>query len=208
MQLTDLDPESVAREGVERIVEHFYAIASRLDPTLVLALPTDVGAAGLRPTLHALTAYAQRGLPVWDWTDSGMAADGLLDALAALYGSPCGGLEATAIDVVDDVDPEDAIGLVLVGAAARIRLDQGRSVTARELAVLAGVAATYVRRLARKGELMTTDERPARIAAEDAMRWLNSRSIAFPCPGGCGERLVAPYTRSSPLECVGCGYRE
>ena len=196
MTLSDLDPDTVARDAVNRVIDHLHSTAIQLDPTLFLQIPEESGFV-LRATVRALTIYAQRGLPVrsphrprerechrpglpapvHSWTNSGMAADGLLATLSVLYGSSCGGLESTAIDVVDDVDPDDELGLVLVAAAARIRLDQRAPVSARELAALAGVSATYVRRLVRHGELQATDGRPAKIDVDDALRWLGSRGV-------------------------------
>lgn len=182
--LADVDPEEVSAAAVQAVVDHLHQTAMRLDPSLVMSIPEGTGGLGLRPTARALALYAQRGLPVWDWTDSGMAADGLLEVLAALYSRAAGdGLDVTAIDVVDDVDPSDALGLVLVGAAARIRLDQGAPVTARELGVLAGLGAAGVRVYMRSGELPTTDERPARVPAEAATRWLAARGV----PGKAGR---------------------
>lgn len=179
MKLTEIEPATVAADVVRTVLGHLHSQAMRLDPTLDLGhLGPDVGALGLRATAEALAHYAQRGLPVWDWTDHGMAADGLLDVIAALYSRAADGdLDRTAIDVLDDVDPDDAIGLVLVAAAARVQLDREVGLTARELAALSGLTAFGVRHLTRSGELPTDSGRPARVAAEDAQRWLASRGV-------------------------------
>lgn len=178
MKLADIDPQAVANTIVRTVVEHLFSTAMRLDPTLILPIRDDAGVFGLRSTAHALALYAQRGIPVWDWTDHGMAADGLLEVVAALYSRAADGdLERTAIDVIDDVDPDDAVGLVLVAAAARVRLDREEGLTARELGALSGMTAFGVRHLTRSGELPTDGERPARVPAEAARRWLASRGV-------------------------------
>lgn len=177
MKLSEVEPVSFSDEVLRLVVDHLHSAAMRLDPTLTLPIPEHAGGMGLRPTAHALAAYARDGLPVWDWEDHGMAAQGLLDVLGALYGSALGDLSHTAIDVVDDVDPGDAVGLVLVAAAARVRLSQGSPVTARELAALTGMTARRVRQLMAAGELAATDERPARVDADDASRWLAARGV-------------------------------
>jgi len=169
-----LSPDDIAAEVERRVVDHLHRLA--LDVGAEVCAEATLGT--LRAEARALTVYAQRGLPVWDWTDSGMASAGLLSVLAALYSRAADtDLDRTAIDVVDDLDPSDDLGLVLVAAAARIRLDQGAAVTARELAALTGLSAARVRQLISSGELRATNEKPQRVPAEDARRWLASRGV-------------------------------
>lgn len=174
MKLLALSSDDIAAEVERRVVDHLHRLA--LDAGAEVHAEATLGT--LRAEARALTLYAQRGLPVWDWTDSGMAADGLLSVLSALYSRAADAdIEHTAIDVVDDLDPSDEIALVLVAAAARIRIDRGEPVTARELGALAGIGAYAVRHHLRSGELRATDERPARVPAEDARRWLAARGV-------------------------------
>src|SRR5690606_35097663 len=174
MTLADLDPDAVAQDAERRVVDHLHRLA--LDVGAEVHAEATLGT--LRAEARALTLYAQRGLPVWDWTDSGMASAGLLSVLAALYSRAADAdLDRTAIDVVDDLDPSDDLGLVLVAAAARIRLDQDVPVTARELGALVGLTAVRVRQLVAAGELRATNEKPQRVPAEDARRWLASRGV-------------------------------
>lgn len=178
MALTDIDPDTVAKEAIDSLIEHLHRQAFQLAPGLTLRLDGDPGCTDLGATVRALAHYAKSGLPVWDWTESGMASDGLLSVLAALYSRAADhSLDHTAIDVVDDVDPETALGLVCVAAAARIRLDQRAAVTARELAALSGLSARRVRQLLDSGELEGDDGRPARIKAKAAVRWLTARDV-------------------------------
>lgn len=175
-RLVDLDPAEVSVEVVRRVEEHIHRIGFGLMPGRTVRIDGD-GPMDIAETARALTYYAQRGLPVWDWTDSGMAMDGLLSILSALYSRAADAdLPETAVDVVDDVDPDDAIGLVLVAAAARIRLDQRVGLTPRELGALAGIGAAGVRRYVRGGEL-PAEGRPARVPPEDAARWLAARGV-------------------------------
>ncbi len=179
MKLADLDPSIVGRDAVRALVDHLHRVSFVLAPGITLRLDGDVdgGSSDLNATMSTLTNYAQCGLPVWDWTDHGMASDGPLSAISALYGSALGGLHATAIDVVDEVDPSDSIGLVLVAAAARIRLSQGVGLTVRELGALAGIGAAGVRYYVSTGELAVTKGRPARVEPADARRWLEARGV-------------------------------
>lgn len=180
MRLADVDPRAVAAAAVRTVLDHLHRQAMRLDPTWILAVPEHAGALGLRPTVEALALYAQRGLPVWDWTDHGMAADGLLDVVAALYATAADDLRGveTPLDVADDLDPgDDALALVVVAAGARVRLDRHEPLSARELAVLGGITAHGVRDLMRRGELPATAERPARVHPMDARRWLAARGV-------------------------------
>lgn len=173
-RLLAIHPDDIAAEVERRVVDHLHRLA--LDVGAEVRAEATLGT--LRAEARALTVYAQRGLPVWDWTDSGMASAGLLSVLAALYSRAAdGGIEHTAIDVVDDLDPSDDVGLVLVAAAARIRLDRDVPVTARELGALVGLTAVRVRQLIAAGELRATDERPARVKARDARRWLAARGV-------------------------------
>jgi len=185
VRLANIDPAEVAEEVVRLVADHLASTAIRLDPTLSMpALHGEgLGGMGLRATVRALATYAQRGLPVWDWTDHGMAADGLLDVIAALYSRPAdGGLSRTAIDVLDDVDPVDAIGLVLVAAAARVQLDRKHALSARELGALAGIGSAAIRKLTRAGELPAEGAgvrgEPLRVPADAAVRWLAARGVS------------------------------
>lgn len=142
------------------------------------ALPDDAGDLATLSTLgaeaQALVVYAQRGLPVWDWTDHGCAADACLSVMAALCSSAGG--DDIGGDLDDEtIEPSDAIGVVLVAARARIRIDQRTPLDARELAALSGLTAQAVRHLMRAGEIPSTERT---VAAKHARRWLSARGIA------------------------------
>lgn len=187
--LRDIDPKATAIEVVTDVMTHISHVAFSLSPGVDCHLvtrdhdgkrhspnPADVAASStLGSEVQALVLYAQRGLPVWDWTDHGCASDACLSVMSALYA--CAGDSTIGGGDLDDdeLEPRDAIGTVLIAARARIRLDQGTPVDARELAVLAGLSTTQVRSLMRSGEIPHV-ERTA--APEDARRWLASRGVA------------------------------
>jgi len=178
LTLAALDPEAVAAEAVRRVEDHLQSLAHHLGPSVQFRLEGARGPGGLATTAAALVRYAQSGLPVLDWTDTGMVSDGLLSVLTALY--TCAGEPSVGggpIDALDDVDPDEPLGLALLGAWARMRLDMGEALTVRELGVLAGLGSHGVRTYVRSGELAVGDGRPARVAAEDARRWLGARGV-------------------------------
>lgn len=179
VKLAELDCRDVGARAARALVDHVGRAAFQLGPAYEVRVDGgDPAASDLALTMRALTEYAQRGLPVWDWTDTGMVADGLLSAISALYGSPLGDLTGTAADPSDvDVDPSDPVNVALAAAGARLRVDTGAPVTARDVGVLAGISGQGVRRYVRSGELAASDGRPQLIAAEEAARWLGARGV-------------------------------
>lgn len=177
--LAELDPERVAADVVDAVRAHIAQTIMRLDMHSEWRLAQNAGAMGLGTTVRLLTLYAQRGLPVFDWGDHGCASDACLEVFAALYtcaGSPEIGGGIT--DMADDVEPTDAIGVVLLAALARIRLSQRGSVAPRELAVLAGMTDHGVRHLIRSGEIRAEqDERAMKVSSKEAKRWLSARGV-------------------------------
>ena len=169
--LSELDPQAVAADVVRLVIEHLHVTG---DPSET----TEIGA-----TAHALALYAQRGLPVWDWTDHGCASDACLSLFSALYSRAAGEqLGGGITDLPDDLEPDDAIGVVLLAALARIRIDQGADVALRELAVLSGLSRRQLQHLAASGEIEATD---GRVEAADATRWLAARGVpGFGQPSG------------------------
>lgn len=99
-------------------------------------------------------------------------------AIARLLNArPRGGAPSWANDeLVPDVDPGAAIGVVLVAARARLRIVGGEAITARELAHLAGLADNHVRLLIRRGAVRAA-ARSRLIGAREAARFLAARGI-------------------------------
>jgi hypothetical protein len=179
VKLAELDPRDVGARAARALVDHVGRAASQLGPSYTVRVDGgDPASSDVALTMRALTEYAQRGLPVWDWTDTDMVADALISALSALYGSPCGDLTGTAADPSDvDLDPSEPLTLAIAAADARLRIDTGFPVTARDVGALAGISGQGVRRYLRSGELEASNDRPQRIAAADAARWLAARGV-------------------------------
>ena len=185
--LRDLDPRTVAREVCDAILDHIGQLGLALSPGVEVhvlgrraqarALPDDADDLAALSTLgaetQALVMYAQRGLPVWDWTDHGCASDACLSVMAALYGSAGGDDAASDLDDAAR-EPRDAIGVVLIAARARIRLDQGTPLDSRDLATLASLTPAQVRHLMRAGEIPHAERL---VAPDDAARWLSGRGV-------------------------------
>lgn len=168
LSLARVDLETAVRAGAPT-AEALAAIdAAKALPEDDVATTSTLGA-----EVQALVTYAQRGLPVWDWTDHGCAADACLSVMAALYSSAGGDDIGGDLDEAD-VEPRDAMGVVLVAARARIRLAQRTPLDARELAALSGLTAQAARHLMRAGELPAVERT---VAAKDARRWLSGRGV-------------------------------
>lgn len=181
-KLAQLDPLAVAREVCEAVVGHLGRLAFSLSPAWdcppLPAAERLAEASDLGLTVQALVQYAQRGLPVWDWPDHGCASDACLPVLSALYsqaGAP--DLGGGALDD-EELDLDSDVGLVLVAARARIRLDQRGELTPRDLEALSGLSRRSVQRLCDAGEIAATRERgDYTVPADEARRWLSSRRV-------------------------------
>ena len=176
-RLRDLDPQAVAGEVVRLVREHLGRLAFRLTPGVEWKESgNEPESSNLGWTVVQLVQFAQTG-EVGDWEDESLAADALQDVCSALYS--CAGEPMTfgvgAMEEAVSGAELDAIGLVLVGAFARYKLPRrSLRVTARELAVLAGVDPDHVRLLARKGEL---ELKEGTIGCAEARRWLGGRGV-------------------------------
>lgn len=168
LRLRDVDPDAFAAEVVRLVRDHLASSLMRLSFD-GWRLPDDDFL--LRTEARMLALYAQQGL-IGDWTDHGCAADALVSVCAALY-SCAGRPDIGGPDDVD-VDPTDAIGIVLLAAQARIRIDRRHPVPVRELACVAGVDPNHVRLLGRTGEIAIVD---GAVAAKVARRWLGARGV-------------------------------
>jgi hypothetical protein len=145
---------------------------------LALALGLAVGPAesagpsALRFTVQLLTGYAQSGLRMTDWPDHGCAHDAIQEVCEALYSRAGEGTFGIG-DLESEVDPDTAIGVVLLAAHARETIEGGRPASARELAALAGVDSKSLYRVcALRGDIVD-----GRVKAKTARRWLMARGI-------------------------------
>jgi hypothetical protein len=176
-RLAALSPDALAAEADQRILRHLGKLHIPLSPGIFFDVRHH-GQSGIALTIAALTEYAQRGLPVWDWETHGEARDAIQETLGVLYGSPGHPVGVGPLDgELEDADLDDPLDLVLVAAWARVTLADGDGLTARQLGALAGLDANVVRRFAREGELVLEGERPAKTTAEEARRWLRARGV-------------------------------
>lgn len=171
-RLSTLDASAVADEVIDRVTNHVTTLLLALDHSCTWSIP-ESAVCLLRHEASWLATYAQRGLPVGDWTDHGCAADALVSVCASLY-SQAGRPGAIGGPEDVDVDPTEPVDIVLLAAQARIRIDRRGRVPVRELACLASVDPDHVRLLGRKGEIEVED---GEIRAAECRRWLSARGV-------------------------------
>lgn len=128
--------------------------------------------------VEMLTLYAKGGAepPVLD------EARNVLVRVAGLLFAPAAtpdAIDKSQLDTILAGIELDNVGLVLVGAWARFKLQTRKmGITARELGVLGGVATDHVRLLARKGEFTLEGTYAGLIGRAEARAWLKTRGVA------------------------------
>jgi hypothetical protein len=166
-RLRDLDPKAVADE-VQTLVAGYVS-------TQALRVGYEFRDTGIPSTLHgearALTVWAQHGRS-WDWVDSGDAWDAASQVCSALYS--CAAEDGGVGELIGEADPATSIGVVLVATHCRVRIDQGESVTVRQLGALASMDANAVRVHVREGRLVADD---GDVEPAEARRWLGTRGV-------------------------------
>lgn len=188
--LVEFDPAAVALEATRAAVERASRLALPLSPSVRLDLSDTSDAAltatDLAATFRALTVYAQKGLPVWDWTSDEDAADALLGATEVMFAAP--GRDWTPAQLDEVLSPSrgeelSAPVLVLACAWTRVRIARGDAVPVVALARLASISDERVHQFAREGRLAgVTTAREGRalvasVTAEGAREWLVSRGL-------------------------------
>lgn len=188
-RLSALDPVHVGRDAAQRVLVHLGRLAFKLAPGVTVRVPTptaeQLDATDLAATAAALTQYAQRGLPVWDWQTDDEAADAV-QSLCESLASDALGTDGALSDVLlgGDELATDPVRLVLTGAWARVQLARREAVTPAQLAVLAGVHPSRVRALRAAGEIPSWTDTGATgrgappCPAAAAQRWLSARGVA------------------------------
>lgn len=172
-RLQDLAPRDVARAAVDRAYRRIIRLGMRLGPALVIAGDTPDEYCDLGQTVAHLTGYARTGA-LGDWEDGDDVVAAIHDVLQVLW--PAAGPGPLA-EVEGELDDDDPVALVVLAAWARASVDTGVPVTLRELGALAGLHRRPLQALAASGELRVTDERPARVKAAEARRWLSGRGV-------------------------------
>lgn len=169
LRLRDIDPAEFGVD-VERLVnDHAVSLLMALSVDAQWTIPEHGRVLGREATMLAM--YAKQGL-VGDWAHHGNAADALVAVCSALY--TCAGRPGVGGPDDVDVDPTDMLGIVILAAQARIRIDRKEPVPVRELACLASMDPNSVRRLGQSGEIAIVD---GAVAAKVARRWLGARGL-------------------------------
>ena len=124
--------------------------------------------------VRVLAAYAING------TGSPAAVANAWAALVPLWASVSGrGLDERELRVSGG-DLDTPLGLVVCAASARELLAQDQPISAVQLGALAGLSATQIRVLSRKGDFMLL---AGKAAPYEARRWLVARGVpGFECP--------------------------
>lgn len=187
LRLAEIDPDQLALKVVRAALAHVRALHDDLRPLVSSPhespSPLDVSpnqrAAALGTPLgqrvRRLALWAQRGMEAEIDLPSTSVQGDLAAVLAAAYGYPLGD---AAAQIEATVDPNTALGLVLLAAAARCALILGDSLSVKALAVLAGISRRQVDRLVEERVLVPMKgSRPVRIRARDARRWLKSVGV-------------------------------
>jgi hypothetical protein len=181
LRLIDIDPGALDRDLSAALAHHVARLALPLSPGLTVHVAGPHGDTGIGLTAADLARYARGEGDLDDAVES--YAVELVPLLASPLDPPSGPLPALltawlAGEVnVSDLDPSslpDRLALVLTAALGREAVETGRPVTVAQLAALAGLDPNSVRRLARAGELDTTD---GAVSARDARRWLKARGV-------------------------------
>lgn len=175
--LAGLDPQRIGYGIGEIVLKHIRWLAALAGvPPETRYRPEAIAFDGAR-----LCEYAQRGPstdPEWTHND---AIGALETVCTALYSRAVDrkieSHASLALDALPEGALEDPIAVVLIAAHGRYKIHAGDSVSAAELAALAGLSPRMVRHLASKGEIEATGERVWRVRPKDARRWLAARGI-------------------------------
>lgn len=181
LRLSDIAPDTLARDITAALAHHVSRLAAPLSPGLIVHVDGPHGDAGIALTAADLARYA-RGEGGLDDIVESYAVE-----LVPLLNNPLTPSTNPLPPVltawlagevnVSELDPDsipDRLALVLTAALGREAVETGQPVTVAQLAALAGMDPNSVRRLARSGELPVDD---GEVPATDARRWLVARGV-------------------------------
>lgn len=172
-RLEKIDPEALANEVVGAVQDHVQRLAFELcGSSVVLDGPPQ-----LLPAVRVLAHYARFGGPL-----DAPVQEYLISIAPPVWmrAADMNGYQTLEYDRADPdmLEPTWLGSLILVmrGAIAREKLDNGEPLAAPELAILASMAGAAVRLLCSKGEIPAekTDDGWV-ISANDAKTWLKAR---------------------------------
>lgn len=167
--LDELVPEKVADQALDLLMR--YAVNLTLDWHPRIDWPS-LGQASERSDFHStvkrLVAFAQRGLPIGDWTHPDDVEEPILRVVHRLYSSPVshGPLDHDVIDHTSPRDAYDYVHLALIAAVNRWR------VLALDVPTRRGVNA-----LASCVDEEWPDDTSLYLDPEDAASWLAKHGV-------------------------------
>lgn len=177
LRLRDADPHTVALDTARQTLDHVTSLCISLSPIGEVRTPqidrADLERCELYLSTRRLAQYAVHGgeldAPVQEYLIS------LIPCYSAAVGSG-----TAEIDGLVEAQPETALGLVIAAAVAREAMDNGKSVTPAQLAVLAGIDRQRVLQLITSGDMPGAKQEPDgrrgwTIAARSARKWLSIR---------------------------------
>lgn len=183
LRLASIDPADLGRQCAEAVASHVGRLAVPMSPGYTLDVRGPHGDTGLTFTVGDLARYA-RGEGELESVVEDYAVElvPLLCSPLAQRSGPLPPVLAGWLSGEVDVDDlssdslEDRLALVITAALGREALAGGSPLTVAQLAALGGTSPDAVRRLVRDGELVAaSEERPMRVGAVDARRWLAMR---------------------------------
>lgn len=182
LRLASIDPDDLGRQCAEAVASHIGRLALPLSPGYKVHVGGPNGDTGLAFTVSDLARYA-RGEGALESVVEDYAVE-LLPLLGSPLAAHTGALPAVVsawlagevdVDNLAADSLEDQIALIITAALGREALDGGQPLTVAQLAVLGGTSPDVVRRLVREGEVAAEGDRPMRVPATDARRWLAAR---------------------------------
>ena len=182
LRLQQIDPTDLGRQCAEAVAAHVGRLSLPLSPGYTVHVSGPNGDTGLAFTVSDLARYA-RGEGELESVVEDYAVElvPLLCSPLAQRSGPLPPVLAGWLSGEVDVDDlaadslEDALALIITAALGQEALDGGQPLTVAQLAVLGGTSPDVVRRLVREGELAADGDRPMRVPAVDAGRWLAAR---------------------------------
>ena len=183
--LDRLDPNRAADEVVREVYQRARRDAGRVGLTLQVDYvpPGYDQKTSLSPTMDRSKAYkAARACADWATTGKGKPEE-----IAAALKELCADLDVElGKSSRREPDLATASGVLVVAAAARLALKEGRAVTAVEVATLASVDDRTIRAAAQEGELQPVGPgRPMRFAADGVCEYLYRQGVpGFVAPPG------------------------
>ncbi len=175
-RLNRIDPEKLAEEAEQRVLEYLSSFVMRLSPSAKFEVDSAIN---LRFAVGALASYAQRGegldAPVTEYLQTIAEAFWIRPIDGAGYETPeFDRAYHGDLDELDD-DLPGRLSLVMVAATGREALAAKRPVSVAQLAALASQSPDHVRLRAREGQLRLTERSGTLTAsAAEARKYLEA----------------------------------